>query len=43
MKFNMYFKNIKNKQFNSYIFKICNHVNLSSKSIVFKLGPNRMV
>ena len=32
MKFNMYFKNIKNKKFNGYIFKICNHVNLFSEA-----------
>ena len=32
MKFDMCFKNIKNMQFNGYIFKICNHINLFSKS-----------
>ena len=32
MKSNMYFKNIKNKQFNGYVFEICNHVNLFSEA-----------
>ena len=26
MKFDMYVKNLKNMQFNNYIFKICSHV-----------------
>ena len=43
MKFDMYFKNIKNMQFNIQIFKICNNVNLLSESnlkLQLSLQPN---
>ena len=36
MKFDMYFKNIKNMQFNGQILKIHSHVNLFSKSCSLK-------
>ena len=32
MKFNIFFKNIKNMQFNGQIFKICSHVNFFSQT-----------
>ena len=37
MKLDTCFKNIKNIQFNGYIFKICSHVNLFSEDCSFRL------
>ena len=37
MKFDMRFKNIKNMQFNYYVFKICSYANLFSESCSLKL------
>ena len=39
MKFDMYFKNIENMQFNGQIFKICNNVNLFNENCSIRLQP----
>ena len=40
MKFDLYFKNIENMQFNGYIFKIYSHVNFFSESCSLRLQLN---
>ena len=37
MKFDICFNNIKNMQFNDYIYKICSHVNLFSENCSLRL------